>query len=109
MSEMLCGSLRTVCGALIVTLVSSCSSVPGPLGRVPVCQECFDAVNAARLDHPAKGSSHNEVLRTYECPCCMTEMSVYIENGIHMVKCGACAVDGVRWDQCEPSSGIGAN
>ncbi len=70
--------------------------------KVGVCQECFDAVRAARTEHPASGPNQNEVINTYECPCCKSEMSIYIQNGVHMVKCAGCAADGVAWDKCKP-------
>jgi len=68
----------------------------------PVCLECFESVSAARSSHPVTEVSQDEVIRTYECPCCETEMTVYIESGVHMVKCGGCAHDGVAWDLCTP-------
>lgn len=68
----------------------------------PVCQECYDAVLEARRTHPSPGDAVTETLKTYECPCCNTEMSVYVKNGTHMVKCGGCAAEGVAWDQCRP-------
>lgn len=69
----------------------------------PVCQECYDAVAAARRTHPTSDAGTNEIIKTYVCPCCKAEMSVYIENGTHMVKCGGCASEGIAWDQCRPS------
>ena len=72
------------------------------MSKTPVCQECYDAVAAARHTHAAADASTNEIIKTYACPCCKTEMSVYIENGTHMVKCGGCASEGVAWDQCRP-------
>lgn len=72
------------------------------MSKTPVCQECYDAVAAARRTHPVADASTNEIIETYACPCCETEMSVYIENGTHMVKCGGCASEGIAWDQCRP-------
>lgn len=92
---------KAIAFSFVAALATSCGTVtPESAGKTPVCQECFDAVSRARVDHPASGPTHNEVLRTYECPCCKTQMSVYIANGVHMVKCGGCAVDGVAWDRC---------
>ncbi|HMN39778.1 MAG TPA: hypothetical protein PKE29_02965 [Phycisphaerales bacterium] len=71
-------------------------------GKTVVCQECYDAVTAAHRDHPASATSRIQTLRTYQCPCCKTEMSVYIQNGTHMVKCGGCAKEGAAWDKCAP-------
>ena len=66
----------------------------------PVCRECHDAVSAARRTHPIADASTNQNIRDYACPCCREEMSVYIHNGVHMVKCGGCAPEGVVWDKC---------
>lgn len=69
-------------------------------GKTIVCQECYDAVIAAHRDHPASSTKGVQTLRTYQCPCCKTTMSVYIQDGTHMVKCGECAREGVAWDKC---------
>lgn len=96
--------LRHFCVASAAFLVVSCASQPGTAsGMTGVCQECYDAVHAAHTSHPSMGATHNEVIRTHECPCCKSEMSVYVENGVHMVKCGGCAADGVAWDKCTPT------
>ncbi len=96
-----------VFGIAAVVLTGCCSVADADAsGKTAVCQECFDAVNRARSDHPASGPQHNETLRTYDCPCCKTEMSVYVERGVHKVRCGGCAVDGVAWDRCEPSEHV---
>ena len=29
-------------------------------------------------------------------------MAVYIEGGVHMVRCGGCAEHGVAWNACHP-------
>ena len=69
-------------------------------GKTMVCKECYTAVNAAHRDHPASSASGTQILSTSQCSCCKTEMSVYIKDGIHMVKCEGCARDGVAWDKC---------
>ena len=99
--------VRSVLLALPAFFLAAClSESPTPsaheMSKAPVCKECYDAVAAARRDHPAADASANEVIKTYTCPCCAAEMSVYIENGTHMVKCGGCASDGVAWDKCRP-------
>ena len=93
--------LRSVGSGIVAMLVVACASTRH--GEQGVCQECYDAVTAARESHPSTGADHNEVISRYECPCCKFEMSVYIANGVHMVKCGGCAVDGVAWDKCKLS------
>jgi hypothetical protein len=71
-------------------------------GKTIVCKECYDAVTAAHRNHPASNASGIQTLHTFQCPCCKTEMSVYIQDGTHMVKCGGCARQGVAWDKCLP-------
>tara|TARA_R110002096_G_scaffold34448_9_gene98384 strand:- start:1742 stop:2059 length:318 start_codon:yes stop_codon:yes gene_type:complete len=93
--------LRFAAVVLSTMIFVGCAATPH--AEIGVCQECYDAVHKARVEHPSTGSNHNEVLGTYECPCCKSEMSVYIENGVHMVKCGGCAKDGVAWDHCSLS------
>ena len=75
-----------------------------PTGKTVVCKECYNAVTAAHRDHPASNPSGLQTLRTYQCPCCKTAMSVYIQDGTHMVKCGGCAREGIAWDKCLPPS-----
>jgi hypothetical protein len=69
-------------------------------GKTVDCKESYDAVTAAHLNQPTTNASGTQILRTYQCPCCKTEMPVYIQNGTHMVKCGGCAREGVSWDKC---------
>lgn len=79
-------------------------------GKTIVCKECYNAVTAAHRDHPATTASGVQTLSTSQCPCCKTEMSVYMKDGTHMVKCAGCASDGVAWDKCLPpgSNKVGA-
>lgn len=91
--------------ALVTLFIAGCRSDKHmshdqDVSKTAVCQECYDAVTDARRTHPA--TDENTTINTYVCPCCKTEMSVYIENGVHMVKCGGCARDGVAWNQCRP-------
>jgi len=93
-----CGLTLAACQSDKHTMTDAAS------GKTIVCQECYDAVTAAHRDHPASGTKGIQTLRTYQCPCCKTEMSVYIQNRTHMVKCGGCAKEGVAWDKCVPSN-----
>lgn len=92
-----CGLTLAACQSDKHTMTDAAS------GKTIVCQECYDAVTAAHRDHPASGTKGIQTLRTYQCPCCKTEMSVYIQDGTHMVKCGGCAKEGVAWDNCLPA------
>lgn len=71
-------------------------------GKTMVCKECYDAVTAAHRNYPASNASGIQTLRTYQCACCKTEMSVYTQDGTHMVRCAGCAREGVAWDKCLP-------
>jgi hypothetical protein len=73
-------------------------------GKTIVCQECYDAVTKEHRAHPTLAANENRTIRTYQCPCCKTEMSVYIQDGTHMVRCGGCAREGIAWDKCTPPS-----
>jgi hypothetical protein len=93
------------CGLALAACQSNKHAMADPAtGKTIVCKECYDAVTAAHRDHPAMNASGVQTLRTYECPCCKTEMSVYIQDGTHMVKCRGCASDGVAWDKCMASN-----
>ena len=72
-------------------------------GKTLVCRECYDAVTEAHRANPDPKVTGVQTIRTSQCPCCKTEMSVYIQDGTHMVKCGGCARAGVAWDRCLPS------
>lgn len=97
--------LLLTCLAFGSLLVGACqgnrhSMTDTATGKTLVCKECFDAVAAAHRSHPASTASGTQTLSTSTCPCCKTEMAVYIQDGTHMVKCGGCAPDGVAWDRC---------
>lgn len=77
--------------------------VDGDVLKTPVCLECYEAVSEVLRTHPTAGGRKDEVLETYTCPRCRTQMSVYIESGIHMVQCGGCATEGIPWNQCRPA------
>ena len=93
----------TGCSVALSACQSDRHAMTDPMtGKTIVCKECYDAVTAAHRDHPAANASGIQTLRTYECPCCKTEMSVYIQNGTHMVKCGG----GARETGGPPEAGV---
>ena len=100
----LMASVLVVCGLLLGACQSSSHAV-GATGKTTVCQECYDAVSAAHRDHPTSTARGVQTLRAYRCPCCNTDMAVYLQDGTPMVKCGGCAPDGVAWDKCAPPEG----
>lgn len=106
MTSRIRGSLLTTlaaCGLALGACQTNKHTMTDPTtGKSVVCKECYDAVTAAHRNHPATNASGVQTLRTYQCPCCNTEMSVYIQDGTHMVRCGGCAREGVAWDKCLP-------
>ena len=73
-------------------------------GMTVVCKDCYDQVQKARSSGgPRGGLATNRTISTHMCPCCKTEMSIYVENGVAKVKCGGCVPQGVACDKCLPS------
>jgi len=96
-------SALAACGLVLGACQSDKHTMTDPAsGKTIVCKECYDAVTGAHRNQPAASATGFQTLRTSQCPCCKTEMSVYIQDGTHMVKCGGCAHDGVAWDKCVP-------
>ena len=80
------------------------SMVEARPGMTVVCKDCYDQVQKARsTGGPRGGLATNRTISTHMCPCCKTEMSIYVENGVAKVKCGGCAPEGVACDKCLPS------
>ena len=105
-SRAILAATLAACGLALGACRSDRQTMTHPTtGKTAVCKECYDAVTAAHRDHPAMSTSGVQTLRTYQCPCCNTEMSVYVQDGKHMVKCAGCARDGVAWDMCAPPDG----
>ena len=100
--------MRTATPLLLTLAVAlACTGCRSPESRdasstTPVCSECFEAVTTAREQGLAASAADNRALAEYICPCCKAEMVVYIEDGVHMVRCGGCAKDGVAWNACHP-------
>ena len=91
--------------ALIAALAcTSCRSLESEdtADSTPVCRECFDAVVAARKEHPAASADEHRVIEVYTCPCCNAEMAVYIEGGVHMVRCGGLCRTRCRVERLPP-------
>ncbi|HLQ38395.1 MAG TPA: hypothetical protein VK348_11375 [Planctomycetota bacterium] len=76
-------------------------------GTTVMCRECYDEVTTVRRNYPAThgNETRTETIRTHHCPACKTDVSIYVENGVLMVKCVGCAPDGVACDKCLPPDG----
>ncbi len=72
-------------------------------GEVAVWSKCYDQIRKVRsTGGPRAGLATNRTITTHRCEECRTEMSIYTENGVLMVKCATCAPEGVRCDRCLP-------
>ncbi|MGD9789181.1 MAG: hypothetical protein AB7Q00_07130 [Phycisphaerales bacterium] len=102
MKRLLTSSL--LCGAL---LLSACQSdkhtmvEPKPGTRV-VCKECYDEVAKVRRRSGHRGPSYTQNVAVHQCESCKSEMTIYSENGVLMVRCPVCAPEGVPCDKCLP-------
>ena len=71
-------------------------------GTLVVCQECYDEVAKVRRRAGHRGRAYTQNVSVHQCPQCQTEMSIYTENGVLMVKCAKCAPEGLACDKCLP-------
>lgn len=75
---------------------------PGEAGEVVVCTQCYDEIAKVKRRSGHHGPVRTENVSVHQCPECNTEMSIYSENGVLMVKCAKCAPEGVPCDKCLP-------
>lgn len=105
---------RSLFAAAIVLIgagLSACQSdkhtmVEPQAGTVVACKECYTEVY--KVQHASGSRSGGTVTQTHTrhvCPECKTEMSIYTENGVAMVKCAKCAPEGLPCDKCLPPKG----
>ena len=74
--------------------------------KVTVCSKCYDEmVKAKSSGGPRGGLATNRMVAKHTCEDCKTEMSIYTEQDVLMVKCAKCAPDGVPCDRCLPPAG----
>lgn len=74
-------------------------------GEVAVCTKCYDEIVRARgKGGPLAGLRTNKMIAKHACEECDTEMSLYVEGGVAMVKCARCAPQGVPCDKCVPAA-----
>ncbi len=75
-------------------------------GTVNVCTECYNEVY--KVQHASGSRGGGTVTQSHTrhvCPECKTEMSIYTQNGVAMVKCAKCAPEGLACDKCLPPKG----
>ena len=76
-----------------------------PPGQTTVCAKCYDEIVKARgTGGPLAGLRTNKTFVKHACEDCSTEMSIYTDQNVLMVKCGKCAPEGVPCDRCVPHS-----
>ena len=75
-------------------------------GQATVCARCYDEIVKARsLGGPLGGLRTNKMISKHACEDCKTEMSIYTEQGVLMVRCPKCAPKGIACDRCIPHAG----
>ena len=77
-----------------------------PPGQTTVCAKCYDEIVKARsTGGPRGGLRTNKMIARHACEECRTEMSIYAEQDLLMIKCAKCAPEGVPCDRCRPPAG----
>ena len=72
-------------------------------GTTIVCSMCYDEIYTMRHSTGSRwGTTYEKTHTRHMCPGCKTEMSIYDENGVLMVKCAKCAPNGLACDKCLP-------
>lgn len=93
--------------AVCPLLIGACQSdkhtmaEPKP-GEVVVCSKCYDEIIKVKRRSGHRGPVRTENVSVHQCSECRTEMSIYSESGVLMVKCARCAPAGVPCDKCLP-------
>lgn len=96
--------------AFLALALASCQS-PQPKHRMAepdsgtkiVCRKCYDEAVRA-LTGPPKHRRYQMVPK-HQCADCFSDVAVYEDGGVLMIKCGRCAPDGVACDKCLPPDG----
>jgi hypothetical protein len=98
-----CGLALAACESERHTMVET---KPGGGTRV-VCQECYDEVAKVRrrAGYRGHGPAYTQNVSVHQCSQCRTEMAIYSENDVLMVKCARCAPEGLPCDKCLPPRG----
>lgn len=72
-------------------------------GSKTICAQCYDEVyKMTHWGSSRGGAPYRQTHTRHECASCRTEMSIYSENGVLMVKCAKCAPEGMACDKCLP-------
>lgn len=91
-----CGLVLSACQSNQHTMVE-----PKP-GQVVVCSKCYDDIRKARSSGGPRGGLANRMITTHRCEDCKTDMSIYEQDGVLMVRCATCAPAGLPCDKCLP-------
>ncbi len=88
-------------GILLCACESSKHTMVAPAaGTKAMCRMCYDEVQKVRTQSGRSVTGTNVTIKRHQCPDCKTEMSIYTENGVLMVKCAMCAPAGMACDKC---------
>ena len=76
---------------------------PAAPGQTTVCSKCYDEIVKARsTGGPRGGLRTNKMIVKHVCGDCKTEMSIYSEQDVLMIRCAKCAPEGIPCDRCRP-------
>lgn len=93
--------------SLIALGLAACQSdrhrmIEGKPNTTMSCRECYDEIVTVR----SLGRwEHNQSIRTHHCAGCKSDLSIYDQGGVLMVRCAGCTPDGVPCDKCLPPEG----
>lgn len=96
--------------AVLAAFAAGCSATrhrqsDATSGGVPACRSCYDAaMKEVHLwgEYRGGGWRHIEYRRVHQCPECMTDVSIYEQDGRLRLACAKCAPEGVDCDKCLP-------
>lgn len=94
--------------AVSMLLVQGCATskhdtTQAQTGQVSVCTKCYDQIKTVRDNRGGRfASTGTRTITTHMCEDCKDEMTIYEKDGVLMVRCAACAPEGVDCDRCVP-------
>jgi len=74
-------------------------------GSTAICAKCYEHIQKWRKPGGPHGLGTNRTIATHMCEDCKSEVSIYSEDSVLMVKCAKCAPEGLPCDRCLPPEG----
>ena len=100
--------LLLLAAASVLLLAQGCATskhdvAKAEAGQVSVCTKCYDQIRKVRsTGGPRGGLATHRTITTHMCEECKGDMTIYEKDGVLMVRCAACAPEGVDCDRCVP-------